>query len=375
MREAILNNLSRSDKYKAIDYCKHWVAILDKSNGPNAVLIRSNFLKVLRIPYRNSDKLPEGFRFFAEKLKEYKSNNDSAGLASCYFMLHGFHKITGLHDQGIYDVKKSLTYIDTVPEHEKNYGKFSSGNGFYQWTFDNGFISQLLIVKGEYESGIRYLNNTRKNHELPAYYFFVNSASAEIMLNQLDSVTSYLDSAETIAINRKIYDAMPLIWQTKAFYKIKTGAFAEAEMLLQQCHKIIDTYKLPANTPSGILYPDYYLALIRIQQYRFDEAAILLKKDIAWLGSARLEALRDNKLLAETYEKAGDIKAANETNKHFIALQDSLQSDQDKYRTISFEVEQQMNEKNSLSINCRVKVKSHHSSEILRSESSLCFKF
>ena len=350
VREAILDNLSRRDKYKAIDYGKYWVAILEKSKSPNAVLIRSSFLQGLKLPYRNSDKLPEGFRYFNEKLKTYKSNNDSAGLADCYQVLSSFYRTIGLLDQAIYNLKKSLTYMDIIFGHKNDYGAFRNPLGLWGWVHKTGYIGGNLLFKGDFEQSISYSNTAYKSQSesykgVGVSFSLRTLALAKIFLNQLDSVPYYLDLAEKDAIKTKDYASKVDVLQAKAFYKIKKGAFPEAELLLQQCHNIIDTYKLPANTQGGTFYPDYYFALIRIQQSRWGEARDLLKKDIIWLGKNRTEVLRDYKLLAEVYKKIGDIKGANETNEHFIALQDSLLVDQNKYRTISFEVEQEMNEK------------------------------
>ncbi|MBK6383131.1 MAG: hypothetical protein IPP02_15405 [Chitinophagaceae bacterium] len=91
--------------------------------------------------------------------------------------------------------------------------------------------------------------------------------------------------------------------------------------------------------------PDYYMALIRIEQKRMDEAIALLEKDIVRLKSQRLYVLRDLKLLASLHEQTGNYKKANEALASFISLQDSLQSDQEKYGSLSFETEQEMNAK------------------------------
>ena len=102
---------------------------------------------------------------------------------------------------------------------------------------------------------------------------------------------------------------------------------------------------MPVNPRGGIIAPDYYLAMIRMQQNKFTQAIDLLKKDIPWLGRNRLEILTDYKLLGELYEKVGDDNASKEAYKTFIALQDSLLTDQKKYSNVSFETEQEMNEK------------------------------
>jgi two-component system NtrC family sensor kinase len=91
--------------------------------------------------------------------------------------------------------------------------------------------------------------------------------------------------------------------------------------------------------------PDYYLALIRIEQNRINEAIALLEKDIVRLKSQRLYVLRDYKLLAKLHEQTGNHKKANEALQAFISLEESLQADQAKYGSLSFETEQQMNEK------------------------------
>ncbi|MEJ7674882.1 MAG: hypothetical protein WKF59_19840 [Chitinophagaceae bacterium] len=50
-------------------------------------------------------------------------------------------------------------------------------------------------------------------------------------------------------------------------------------------------------------------------------------------------------MLAELYEQTGNNEKAKDSYKTFISLQDSLQADQNKYRSLSFETEQEMNEK------------------------------
>ncbi|MBL0306490.1 MAG: two-component sensor histidine kinase [Chitinophagaceae bacterium] len=91
--------------------------------------------------------------------------------------------------------------------------------------------------------------------------------------------------------------------------------------------------------------PDYYLALIRIEQKRMDEAIALLEKDIVRLKSQRLYVQRDYKLLAQLHEQTGNYKKANEALASFISLQDSIQADQENYGSLSFETEQEMNAK------------------------------
>jgi signal transduction histidine kinase len=108
---------------------------------------------------------------------------------------------------------------------------------------------------------------------------------------------------------------------------------------------MIGEYKIPADARPGTMAPDYYLALIRIQQNKIDEAIAFLEKDIDRLKSQRLNVLRDYKLLAKLHEQSGNHKSANYALQAFISLQDSLQADQAKYGSLSFETEQELSAK------------------------------
>jgi hypothetical protein len=75
----IFYNLNRTntDFDKAIEYGKHMYQNLEKSNTPNADILKSVCYRDLRLPYRNSTRLAEGFQYFSEKLNEFKIKNDS----------------------------------------------------------------------------------------------------------------------------------------------------------------------------------------------------------------------------------------------------------------------------------------------------------
>ena len=165
------------------------------------------------------------------------------------------------------------------------------------------------------------------------------------MLGQLDSVEYFLNKTFIDKENQRLLDNLALAFQVKALYKIQTGALDEAEASVNKCWQLIHESNIPVNARAGTIAPDYFLALIRIKQNKFNEAEELLVKDIARLKNARLDVLRDYKLLAELYEQSGNSVQATKTYKSFISLQDSLQVDQNKYRSLSFETEQQMNEK------------------------------
>ena len=113
VRLLILQSLSNSDVDKAISYAKLQIEQLDKINTPEASDIKAEYLGALRFPLRNSNRLEDGFQYYTKKLNQYKIKNDSICIAECHYVLGGFHRISGLLDFAIYNMKKSISYIDT----------------------------------------------------------------------------------------------------------------------------------------------------------------------------------------------------------------------------------------------------------------------
>ena len=172
---------------------------------------------------------------------------------------------------------------------------------------------------------------------------------AQILIshNELDSAAYYIKMAkEDFDDFGGSDDNKGYLLLVEAQYRIQSGALDEAEILLKECWQLIIEKNLAVNASSTTLAPDYYLALIRIKQKRFDEAIELLRMDIERLNNNRLDIMRDYKLIAELYKEIGNGDLAAETYAIYTAKQDSIQAEQNKYRSISFEAEQQMSEQN-----------------------------
>jgi signal transduction histidine kinase len=349
VKYSILLSLIVTDINKAITYGKYNYEAAKKSKTPDASFISSAFFKQLRLPYRNSNRFDEGFQYFNERLKEYKLNNDSTGLSDCYYVLGGFYRTTGLVDQAIYNMKKSVSYINFYGQNDKARSPFENPLGKGIWLNNNGVIGLYYLQKGAYTESLKYSFIFFNDFKIGNLTTVSGSAStiayAKILDGQLDSVSYFLDIAFNDKINQKEKDVISFALQIKALYKIETGALTEAEELIKKCWQLIEENNIPANAGAGTMAPDYYLALVRIKQNRPNDALELLTKDIVRLKNVRLDILRDYKMLATLYEQTGNYEKANDAHKAFIFLQDSLQADQNKYRSLSFETEQEMNER------------------------------
>ena len=357
IRYNIFTSLSTSDKQTAIEFGKISLKKIDASNTNHKLTLRSVFLSDLRYPYRNlTGNISDGIQFYNEKINQYKQSKDSTALADCYFALYGFYRSIGLWDEALNHIKKSGSFIDTTQQY------FYPGYLTITPYYNLGYLAtsmankgNLYLKKGEYKRSLEYnLLNYYKvvksfydSADIP--YVLLNVSAAKLMDNQLDDVLPLLNKVDSIEISIKNPTHSAKVQELRALYYIKTGAFDKAKSSLELCQSLINTFQIPVNSTVGAITPDYYQALISIEQKKYAEASAWLQQDITWCAPVRPELLRDYKLLAEIYGKMGNHLKASEAYQSYISLQASLLADQAKYRSISFETEQQMNA-NELSI-------------------------
>jgi len=264
-------------------------------------------------------------------------------------VLAGFYRTIGLLDQAIYHMKKSVSYMRADTAIGSSLFPFSDPVGRNVWFNNTGVIGYYYLQKGDYNEALKYTSiafNDYKRGKSAVNQNIPNTmAQAKLLSGKLDSVMYYTDMILKNEKNKTNPDFIAASLQIKGLYLIKIGELEEAEATLIQCWQLIEENNIPADARPGTMAPDYYLALIRIEQNRINEAIALLEKDIDRLKSQRLFVLRDYKLLAKLHEQTGNHRKANEALQAFISLEESLQADRDKYGSLSFETEQQMNEK------------------------------
>jgi hypothetical protein len=352
IKSSILRSLSTTDKFKAIDYGHQNLKQLEARATSQSKFLYRYFLMLLRVPYRTSSKLAEGFPFYTKQLNQFKLQNDSAAISACYFVLGGFYRTIGLYETAIYHMKNSIRYADSSIT---IYRPFNEGiyEGKQAWINNTGALADFYSLKGNYDAAINYgftalkktidLNKslTIKSNSNTLAYYFALWGTAKILANQTDSLDYYFPIADSSVTTN---EHKVLVAQTKAFYKMHMNVFSEADSLLQYCQNMDKTFAMASGVFSNIIQPDYYLALLRIKQKRYDEAAALILIDMDRVKVIRTNRLRGFKLLAEIYQQTGKAEKANQAYQAFINLKDSILSDQEKFRTISFEIEQQIND-------------------------------
>ena len=350
---SIFNSLARSNAYQAIDFGIKYYDLFKNNKSPNQEFFYTYLLAALRVPYRNSDRIGEGFYFFNDLLAKSKLNGDRVTTLVCYYVLSGFYRTVGLIDAAIYHLKKSQPLIDTTIDREYKYLDLVGRNfdSKQNWANNLGILGEYYYLKSDYEKAFFYSQQailaeirTKANIVGVSAYHLKNMALVYLGLNKLDSAAYILDKAEKYVLNTD-YGRIAALMQVRSFWYLKKGKLDEAEAVLNDCRKMILERKLPVVTPAGVVAPDYYLALVKIEKKNLQEAVILLKKDIERIKAIRVDLLRDYKLLGSIYSQMGDHVKSEEYFSRYISLQDSLLADQSKFRLLSFEAEEQIAEK------------------------------
>ncbi len=352
--QLVANRLNNTDINIAIDFEKILLERIEQSKTPEKMYFRNSILVGLRIPFRNSQRLAEGFDYYNNYLLKCKERNDPSGIQICHYVLSGFYRTTGLFDRAIYHGKKSLAYLDSSKRVSNNYFTIQNDNRS-NWITGHALIAEYYYLKGEISEALKFnkiaFSLQIVDNSILSTRSFVTQGLAKMYFNsnQLDSAARLIKLAYEFSKNND-RGILVILFQTWSLFELKNRNFRQADSLLVEAWKIIKQQNIPANSLGGLINPDYYRALIAIEERKYVEAVDFLLKDIERIKIFRIETLRDYKLLAQVYDKMDDYINAKKNYKLFIDLQDSLIADQNKYNAISFEAEQQINEK-ELSLN------------------------
>jgi len=344
---AILQSLIKDEADRAIFYGRGKVESLQNERWPYADWMESFFLKSLRIPYRNSDRVKDGIDYFSRRIVKAKAENDSITLASCHYVLGGFYSGIALLDQAIYNMQKSISCMDTTLTDRYFFvGDNPRGKTFY---LNNNHVLGLMYKKaGKYEKALDQFSYVISMSDSTFRFEPVASKGAAetyLEMDSLQSIPDLLSVARSGARRDETDPTSVVLNQIESLYCIKTGNFQKAQILLDEAWKVVRRENIPPEPYAGTVNPDYYLALLRRAQGNYNEAINYLLSDIERVKNFRATVLDDYKLLAELYEEVGDGKMAAETYRNYIEMQEEILAEQAEYRASSFELEQEMNER------------------------------
>ena len=348
----VVLNLQKNDLNRCIKYGRKYISQAELVKEPGGKYIRSLFIRELRIPYRNSSNLKEGFKYFNEKLKEFKQQNDSIGIYDCYYVLAGFFRTNGLIDQAIYNIKKSRLYCDTTKDNSYGYGQFYKSNNKRGYLNSNYLTGLFYLLKESYFESITYCRIVVDQFKGDLFYedfgsFAITTlATAKMNLNQLDSVELFLKQAIKLSDTKEAHDFVVYQSQYLSDYYRRIGKYSLAHSILDTCNQLIKKYKLPVAGAPGVIHPDYFKALVYLDERKLPEAIKMLQADLERLnGRNKIEIVRNYRLMATLYSKLGNHQGSSASYQKYVEIQDTLLSDQAQFQNISFETEEEMNNK------------------------------
>lgn len=337
--DALIYKVIRSDSLDlAIRYCKNIINNYENSRNPDERFVYLHALIDLRIPLREKN-IPETFDYYTSRIEKNLEKNDSASSAITYFCLGTTYRLTGLPDMTIYNLKKSLSYIntnDTLTELPQS--------GLRGWVNNISVLGQLYIEVGEYKTAIAYSQEARdvrinKLKDPNVSFLNCNIAYAKLMLNELEGVNELLNNSIQLATVSEDYPSLVRTYEIKGQYFLAINQLDSAEYILFKSKEAMRNYGVKYFSPAGSLTPNYYLAKVRILQNRLKEARALLEQEIYEIRNIKKEVLKEQKLLIEVYHKLGDSKAADSTFIKYYELQTEISAEDRKNRSMSFEVE------------------------------------
>jgi signal transduction histidine kinase len=348
-----------TDSAAGLEYGLKLYSFVSKSSSPAMKTIQWLLLQELRLPYRNSNKNYEGLIFFNEELKRFLLQNDSTRISQCYFSLGSIYRGIGLIDQGIYYLKKSLQYIDTLSHDQYDFRHYPGLRTLLEiQTNRTMHMINRIAVLGEYYLQKKDYNSSKlySRHAITLYEtHFPKFETAEIIVyarkNMLASYTglSELDSAAEIisgtpddTLLRASIEAFIAFQQVKAIYYLGKKEYHLADSALNDANKYLLKYKFPAYSSSGFIQPDFYRAILHIERGQLYKAMSSLLNNIQRINNVRPLLIENYRLLADVYGKLGMHKLANESFKQYMYQLDSLRADQALYSAVNFETEQQI---------------------------------
>ncbi len=212
---AFILKITNSDSTDfAIRYCQNIIHKYDSDQNPEERFKALSALIEIRKPLR-AKSIPGTFDFYASRLKVYLENNDSSGLSISYFCIGSTYRLAGLIDMAIYNLKKSISYInktDTLTNLQIS--------GLGGWMNNTSFLGQLYLETGDYEAAIscsqeaKYVK-IKMMHNPNVSYLNGNIALARLHLNKLDSIYELLNSTIPMAMKDRDYPSLARIYEIK----------------------------------------------------------------------------------------------------------------------------------------------------------------
>lgn len=340
---SILYTNKYKDYQKSIEYGKKLIAEWAQSKNTELMLLSKSALTQMRLFYRNSGNVSEGVRYYLQKLQEFKQLKDIHGIEVCYYVIGGFYRYMGLINQAIFCFKRANNCIDSSDTKYIYFKEIPIANSAKsRWYNNNSVIAVYSFYNNDYDQAIQYARYSFLHSSLiqtRSYQPIKVLGLIKMIRGEMDSAFFYLNKINLDSITT---NGTADMYQAMSLYYIKKGDLSQAETYLDKLYLLIKEKNIPVEANTGIIHPDYYLALIRIEQKKYADAIRLLERDNTRLIKNRRELLENYLLLADLYAKVNDHNQSRANYQKYIQLQKDIQKDQKTFEEAGFEMEMQL---------------------------------
>lgn len=354
LKNELIFGLTQKDYDPAINYSLKVFEEFKNYISPNKNEQLYLLLAYLRVPYRNSVRIAEGIEFYNKAVSFFIPRRDSLSVGVSYFVLDGLYYNIGLLEQAIYSGKKSLLFLGEFKKLKDDllFGRRFSSRLRYLITTTG--IADKLSQLGKTNEALNFsyeaLRSGKQYAISPANISQVHKDLINIYLlgNQLDSAGKYVAIAtpDSLETNLQDYSNIIAIRQVKARYFTMLGKYEIADSIIRSCYPVVEKFNIPTFSYSGIIFPWYYHAIIKVKLNKKAEALDILEKGIPKVVHSRQASLLMLKLKAELCSQLKLYAKAVVTYEAYNRLVEQIKDDQQKVGNLSFETEQKMAENN-----------------------------
>ncbi|MEQ8239019.1 MAG: ATP-binding protein [Cyclobacteriaceae bacterium] len=340
-----------SAKYAAIQYAMEFAQNHNQPKSKSEEYALLAILRHARIPFRNSDRIYDGIRYYSELAAAAKRDQDSSRLTIVHYVLGGFYNRLDLYEKAKYHFLKSLEYLDNR-QPMNDWNDWVGGIlGLSAKVNRCMILGVLSIDDGDIEEGerylklgVKYLNMIDSTHLVgDEAYMFLNLAKAESLLRP-DSSDFYFEIALKKTASKGTTMDSAFYYQERAANYLLRGKLDSALIAVDKSKSIKETYRLSTISPYGGLLPAYYHSLVMFNRNNFSVIPKLLEPEINVLknNNARFELQKEMKLLADAYQQIGDYRKESDALRALQDLQHKIVSEADSARSINYEIEKEM---------------------------------
>jgi signal transduction histidine kinase len=311
-------------------------------------------LVYLRIPYRNSARITEGIEFYNKAVQFFIARKDSFLVSISYYVLEGLYYNVGLLEQSVYSGKKSLQFIGEYKNFKDDLLFGRRFNSRLRYLITTTSLAEKLSQLGKMNEALKFsyeaLRWGKEYNISPANVAVIyrDLINTYVLSNQIDSASKYVSLAtpDSLQTNLQDYSNIVTTRQAKARYFTTLGKYEIADSIIRSCYPVIEKFSIPTFSFSGIIFPWYYHAIIKVKQNKPAEALSILEKGIPKVVHSRQASLLMLKLKAELCSQLKLYAEAVTSYEAYNRLMEQIKNDQQKVGNLSFETEQQIAENN-----------------------------